>query len=135
VWLLLVTRASSMNFNAIIDLVKYTLAFTAACFVYALERLTPAPTAEERWLVLGLLAVFVIAALAGIFIFSAATAALHGDAERARRQELRIKLGAYAHIGFLGVGVLLLGGKLMNRVLTDLPKPLVACCTPSPAKP
>jgi hypothetical protein len=124
-----------MNFKAIIDLVKYTLALTAACFVYALEKLTPAPTAEERWLVLGLLAVFVIAALAGIFIFSAATAALHGDAERARRQQPLIKWAAYVHIGALGVGVLLLGGKLMNRVLTDLPKPPVVCCAPSPSKP
>jgi hypothetical protein len=124
-----------MDFKATIDLVKYTLALTAACFVYALEKLTPAPTAKERWLVLGLLAVFVIAALAGILIFSAATAALHGDAERGRRQQPLIKFAAYVHIGFLGVGVLFLGGKLMNGVLTDLPKPLVACCTPSPAKP
>jgi len=128
-----------VDFKAAIDFVKYTLALTAACFVYTLERLTPASTAGERWLVVGLLALFVVAALAGIFIFSAATAALNatlrGDVERATRQQRLIKLAAYVHVGFLGVGVLFLGGKLMNRVLTDVPKPPVACCTPSPVKP
>lgn len=124
-----------MDFKAIIDLVKYTLALTAACFVYALEKLVPAPTELGRWLVLALLTLFVISALAGIFIFSSATAALHGDKDKGARQRRRIERAAYIHIGILGLGVLLLGGKLVERVLTDVPKPAVVCCSPTPMKP
>ena len=47
-----------MDFKAVIDLAKYTLALTAGCFVYSLEKLVPAPTDPARWLVLALLAVF-----------------------------------------------------------------------------
>jgi hypothetical protein len=124
-----------MDFKAIIDLVKYTLALTAACFVYALEKLVPVPTELGRWLVLALLALFVISALAGIFIFSSATAALHGDKHKAARQQRRIELAAYIHIGLLGLGILLLGGMLVDRVLTEVPKPPVICCSPVPTKP
>lgn len=109
-----------MDFKAIIDLVKYTLALSAACFVYALEKLVPAPP-EGRWQVLALLGMFVISAVAGIFIFSAATAAQHGNPKREERQKKRIRWAAYIHIGFLALGVLLLGGKLVERVLTEAP--------------
>lgn len=124
-----------MKFEAIIDLVKYTLTLTAACFVYALEKLVPAPSELGRWLVLALLALFVISALAGIFIFSSATAALHGDKDKAARQQRRIERAAYIHIGLLGLGIVLLGGKLVERVLTDVPQPPVVCCSPVPTKP
>ena len=124
-----------MDFKAIIDLVKYTLALTAACFVYALEKLVPVPTELGRWLVLALLTLFVISALAGIFIFSSATAALHGDKDKAARQQRRIERAAYIHIGLLGLGVLLLGGKLVERVLTEAPKSPVVWCSPVPMKP
>src|SRR6185369_9789413 len=123
----------AMDFRAIIDLVKYTLALTAACFVYALEKLVPAPTERGRWLVLALLAVFVVSALAGIFIFSSATKALHGKDEAAL-QEPRIERAAYIHLVLLALGVLLLGGKLVERVLTEVPKPPVVCCSQMPSK-
>lgn len=124
-----------MDFKAIIDLVKYTLALTAACFAYSLEKLVPAPNEPERWLVLGLLGVFMVAALAGIFIFSASTAALHGDTQRAERQKPRIECAAYVHSGLLFVGVFLLGGMLVKRVLTEVPKPPVVCCKSAIVKP
>lgn len=127
-----------MDFKAVIDLAKYTLALTAACFVYSLEKLVPAPTEIARWIALALLVVFTVSALAGIFILSAATAALHvdpADPDKARRQEPRIQKAAYLHIGLLCAGVLLLGGKLVERVLTEESKAPVACCTPMPAKP
>ena len=124
-----------MDFKAIIDLVKYTLALTAACFAYSLEKFEPAASPGERWIVLGLLATFFVAILAGIFIFSASTAALHGDTERAKRQEPRIMRAAYTHIGLLCIGILLLGGMVVERVLTRVPKPPAVCCTPAATKP
>ena len=115
-----------MDFKATIDLVKYTLALSAACFAYALEKLVPAPTEPARCFVLGVLASFIFAALAGIVIFSSATAALHGDEVRAKRQRKVIRPTAYIHLGCLGLGVLLLGGKLVDKVLTDVPAPPIA---------
>lgn len=119
-----------MDFKAVIDLAKYTLTLTAACFVYSLEKLVPAPTELSRWLVLALLAVFTVSALAGIFILSAATAALHGDSDKAKRQEPRIQTAGYFHIGLLCLGVLLLGVKLVDRVLNETPRVQPLCCVP-----
>ena len=110
-----------MNFEATIDLVKYTLALSAACFAYTLEKLVPAPTVSERWFVLAVLATFIVAILSGIAIFSSATAALHGDAARAGRQRKRIKRIAFLHLGCIALGTLLLGAKLVEKVLTDVP--------------
>jgi uncharacterized membrane protein YjgN (DUF898 family) len=119
-----------MDFKAVIDLAKYTLTLTAACFVYSLEKLVPAPTELSRWLVLALLAVFTVSALAGIFILSAATAALHGDSDKAKRQEPRIQTAGYFHIGLLCLGVLLLGVKLVDRVLNETPPVQPLCSVP-----
>ena len=123
-----------MDFKAVIDLVKYTMALGAACFVYTLEKLVPAPSDGARWYVLLLLALFVLSILGGIFIFSAATAALHGDEDRARGQKPLIRKASYIHLGCLGIGVLLLGGKLVERVLTEVPQTINAApSAPSPA--
>lgn len=108
-----------MNFEAVIDLVKYTLALGAACFVYTLEKLVPAPNDSARLYVLVLLGLFLVSAVGGIFIFSAATAAMHGDEARAGRQRPRIRVASYFHLGFLAIGVLLLGGKLVQSVVTE----------------
>lgn len=122
-----------MKFEAIIDLVKYTLALAAGCFVYALEKLVPAPTEPERWFVLVLLVLFVVSTIFGILIFSAATAAMHGDPQRAARQPKRIERFAWVHLGCLVLGVILLGGKLVDRVLTAPPLP--PHCEAQPACP
>jgi ABC-type multidrug transport system fused ATPase/permease subunit len=115
-----------VDFKAVIELVKYTLALSAACFAYALDKLVPAPTLCAKWFVLSVLILFLIAALAGIVIFSSATAALHGDAARSKRQEKFIQPLAYIHILALIAGVLLLGGNLIGRVFTDAPPSAVA---------
>ncbi len=115
-----------MDFKSVIEFVKYTLTLTAACFVYSLEKLVPS-TNEGRLAVLGLLIVFAGAALAGIFIFSSSTAALHGDKERTERQKRRIERASYAHVGLLSVGVLVLSVTLASRVLTEPPKPPQIC--------
>ena len=119
-----------MDFKSIIEFVKYTLTLTAACFVYSLEKLAPS-TSEGRLAVLGLLLVFAGAALAGIFIFSSSTAALHGDKERTERQKRRIERAASAHVGLLALGVLVLSVMLASRVLTESPKPPQICSEPA----
>ena len=110
-----------MDFKAVIGQVKYTLALAAACFAYALEKLVPAANETARWFALAVLLVLFLSLLGGGFIFSAATAALHGDSERAVLQQGRIKRAAFVHLGFLALGVLLLGGKLFHQVLTEIP--------------
>jgi hypothetical protein len=85
---------AKMDFKAVIDLVKYTLTLGAACFAYTLEKLVPAPSDGAKWFVLVLLSLFVFSVLGGIFIFSAATAALH-DEERAEGQQPLIKKASY----------------------------------------
>ena len=115
-----------MDFKAVIELVKYTLTLGAACFVYTLEKLVPAPSDGARCYVLLLLGLFVASACGGIFIFSAATAALHGDEDRAKGQRPLIKKASYIHLGCLGIGVLLLGGKLVEKVLTEEPQTINA---------
>ena len=117
-----------MDFRAIVDLVKYTLALSAACFAYTLDKLVPAPSEGERWFVLGILVAFVVSALAGILIFSSATAALNGDDARKERQRKLIEPVAWIHLACLGLGVLLLGGKLVEKVLTEVPA--APCATP-----
>ncbi len=112
---------AKMDFKAVIELVKYTLALGAACFAYTLEKLVPAPSDGARWFVLALLSLFVLSVVGGIIMFSCATSALHGDEARALRQEPRIECASYIHVGCLVLGVLLLGGKLVEKVLTDAP--------------
>lgn len=121
-----------MDFEAVIDLVKYTLALGAACFVYTLEKLVPAPSDNARMYVLAMLGLFLLSALGGIFIFSAATAAMNGDEAKAARQQSRIRVASYVHLGCLAIGVLLLGGRLVERVLTEAP-PMQAVI-PKPVK-
>lgn len=111
-------KRRDMDFKAIIELVKYTLAIPAACFVYTLEKLTPAPTEWAKWFALAILVLLFVSTLGGIFIFSSATAALHGDKDRAERQEKWIRRAACIHIGCMVAGVLLLGGRLVEKVLT-----------------
>ena len=115
-----------MDFRATIDLVKYTLALCAACFVYTLEKLTPAPSEAGRWFVLALLVAFILSSLGGLVVFSSATAALHGDAARADRQKKIIEWAGYVHLGFLGLGIVSLGSKLVITVLTEAPAPLLS---------
>lgn len=131
--ILLGVRDIGMDFKGVIDFVKYTLALTAACFVYSLEKLVPQPTLKGRWLVLGLLAVFVMAAIVGILIFAASTAALHGDQQRTKRLKPWIARAGYAHFFLLGVGLLVLTGMLVGRVLTEAPKASQNPCVPAGA--
>jgi len=126
--LLLTIGETSMDFRAIIELVKYTLALTAACFVYSLEKLDPHSTPGGRWLVFCLLVALGLSACFGVVIFSASTAGLHGDENRAKRQKPRIEKAAFFHVVLLVSGMIVLSGVLAYRVLYEPPKPLQVCC-------
>ena len=119
-----------MDFKSVIEFVKYTLALTAGCFVYSLEKLVPSTTTGPE-IVLFLLLVFAGAALAGIFIFAASTSALHDDEGRRKRLKRPIEFAGYAHVGLLAVGLVILSLTLVYRVLTEPPKPPQVCCEPA----
>lgn len=126
-----------MNFNALVEYNKYTLALAAACFAYALEKFVPMPTARERFLVLFTLVMFFVCAVLGVIIFAAATAAQHpkkaGSADAIAR--LIGPLGM-AHTALLVLGLLGLGYLVYERVM-DPPKaskPSECCAPPASAK-
>lgn len=113
-----------MNYQALIDFNKYTLAVAAGGFVYAIEKFSPAKTELTRWSLLGVLFVLLIALLLGVAVYGAATKALHGMTSNQRLIE---KFGI-AHLISLGVGLLALGVMLVISIF-DPPKEddLAAC--------
>lgn len=120
-----------MNFNGVIEFVKYTLTLTAACFVYSLDKLAPSvPT--EPGLVFSLLGVFVGAGLAGIFIFAASTAALHAN-KNTKLLEKNVEFAGYAHVGLLSIGLIFLTITVSYRMVNQPPKPSPVYCEPAPA--
>jgi hypothetical protein len=119
-----------MNFQALIEFNKYTLALAAGCFAYTLEKFVPVPSDPERPLVLAVLGVFFVCALLAVIIFAAATAAQHP--KKAAHAETIAKLIAPLGIGhtfLLIAGLFALGWLLYGRVVgaPEAPKP-VACC-------
>lgn len=105
-----------MDFKALIDFNKYTLALAAAGFVYALEKLAPMPTLQGRYLLFGLLLIFLLSCLFGVGVFAAATRALHSDgAEKENLERIIQKLGT-THAVLLAVGMLVLGAMIVPRI-------------------
>jgi hypothetical protein len=119
---------NAMDFKALIDFNKFTLALAAACFAYSLEKLVPMPTQTGRYLVLGLLAIFMLSTLCAVVLFAVATAALHRDDAQAEKLKPLISRLGVAHAGLLCIGLLVLGGMLVDRVLTEPPKTKPVCC-------
>lgn len=107
-----------MNFGAAVELVKYTLALAAACLAYSIEKLVPVPAGTSKWFVLLILMLLFISTLAGILVFSAATAALHRKPGQTGFQEMLMEKAAYVHVPSLMVGVCLLGVSIVVTVLT-----------------
>ena len=120
-----------MDFKALVDFNKYTLALAAGGFVYALEKFVPMETPGGRYLLLGLLSILLLSVLLGVAIFAAATAALHADDIRKQRIEAYIRWFGVTHSILLCVGMLVLGGMLYDRVMS-LPKQQTqqTCCCP-----
>jgi arginine exporter protein ArgO len=78
--------------------------------------------------VLVLLAIFMLSALCAVVLFAIATAALHRDKEKAEKLKPLIRRFGIAHLGFLCVGLIVLGGMLVDRVLTEPQTSTPVCC-------
>jgi O-antigen ligase len=117
-----------MDFTALIDFNKYTLALAAACIAYSLEKFVPMPTPAGRYLVLVLLAIFMLSALCAVLLFAVATAALHRDKDNAAKLKPLIGRLGIAQMAFLCIGLVVLGGMLADRVLTEPQAPTPVCC-------
>lgn len=97
-----------MNLKALVDFNKYSLTFAAACFVYTLERYTPQHTDNMRSFIVVLLCVFLLSAICGVLVFSAATAGQAADKVRAERAVRYIPIFGQCHAVLLVVGLLAL---------------------------
>lgn len=117
-----------MNYEAIVDFNKYTLALAAAGLVYTLEKFVPIKPPVTPILVVFLLALFLLAILLGVGVFATATSSLHGSEEgRTTRDRLISTLGV-AHAATLALGTIILGSMLVNHVLTAKPQTTATCC-------
>ncbi len=126
-----------MNFSALIEYNKYTLALAAACFAYALEKFVPVPTEGQRFLVLFTLGMFFVCAVLGVIIFAAATAAQHPNkAGSAVAIGRLIRPLGMAHTALLVFGLLGLGYVVYERVMAppEAQKPTACCVPPACAK-
>jgi hypothetical protein len=116
-----------VDFNALIEFNKYTLALAAASFVYALEKFVPMPTDWQRFSVMAALLLFFLSTALGVVVFAAATAALGpNEARRGRIQKQLPSLGI-AHAVTLILGIILLAIVMVPRVLAA-PEPAAKCC-------
>lgn len=124
-----------MEFKALIEFNKYTLALSAASFAYALEKFVPMPTNGGRLPLLIVLGIFFVCALLGVIIFAAATSALHPSkaAKQASIARIIAPLGI-AHTVLLVAGLLILGWMLYGRVMAapEASKQTTCCAVACP---
>lgn len=106
-----------MNFEALIEFNKYTLALAAGGFVYALEKLGPMATLEGRIFLLAVLVLFLISAMLGLLVFAAATSGLHSESGPSEGLTRKIRTFGVAHAVTLCLAMLLLGGMLYDSVM------------------
>jgi hypothetical protein len=114
-----IAERCAMNFEGLIEFTKYTLALSAGGFLYTLEKLVPSGSMPGRYLVLGLLVLFLASTLFGIAIFGMSTAALHRDSlGQARLRKLMQPLGI-THACLLFLAMVVLGGMTYSRVMRE----------------
>jgi amino acid transporter len=120
-----------IDFKSVVEFNKYTVALAAASFVYTLEKFVPMPTAGTRLFVLAVLLTFLASAILGVVMFAASTGAQHGAQERKERIQKVIPWLGIAHSALLCIGLVALGGMLLDRVMAA-PEPIAkseCCCT------
>ena len=67
-------------------------------------------------------------ALCAVALFAIVTAALHRDSAEAEKLKPLIRRFGIAHAGLLCIGLIGLGGMLVEHVLTEPPKSTPICC-------
>lgn len=124
--------ASIMDYKAIIDFNKYTLALAAAGFVYALNNYEHPATTTTYWAVLVMLFLFIFSTLVGILVSSTATSRLHKEVSQRPKPDYLIQYFGITHITSLVVAMLILGGLVFSQFIDQnrnpLPKKEPTCC-------
>ena len=114
-----------MNYQALIDFNKYTLAVAGGAFIYTIEKFVPMESAVGRWLILALLFLFLISIVAGVLLFAAATSALHATVRKqeqdspplAPEPDRTSKFLGILHSATMAAGLFILGVLLAQDVL------------------
>ena len=105
-----------MDYRALIDFNKYTLAIAAGGFVYTLEKFIPSEPGLVFHAVVAMLALFLFSSIAGVVLFSTATKSLHSTGKQ-QSQETIIRRSGIAHAGSLIVALLILGFLVFKEVV------------------
>jgi hypothetical protein len=117
-----------MDFKALIEFNKYTIALSAVCLAYAIDKFTPIQAGG--WFVLLVLALFFLCTLSGVVVFASATSALHEEkkAKVPALKRLIAPLGT-AHVCLLIAGIIALGSLVLARVtMSTEPAKGAVCC-------
>jgi len=120
-----------LDYKAVIDFNKYTLALAAAGFVYVLEKFTPLTFGLVFVTVTFTLFLFLVSILAGICLFAIATSGLHTQPESETHSRL-IKVFGITHASCVALAMLILGILVFSQLVFTDPKPEAAptcCCT------
>ncbi len=117
-----------MNFEGLIEFNKYTLALAAGAFLYTLEKFVPSGSILGRYLVFGVLIIFLASTIVGIAIFAVSTAALHRDALAQAQLQKWIQPLGITHACLLCLGLVVLGGMTYSRVMSEPAPPAAFKC-------
>jgi hypothetical protein len=114
-----------MNIDSLIDFNKYTLAVSAGCFVYAMEKVPPVGSGVAGVVLGATLVLLAAASVFGVLVFFVATSAAHykieGGAIPGEHLEWIRRLGISHSVALL-LGVVLLVGILVPRVFSSADK-------------
>ncbi len=121
-----------MDYKAIIDFNKYTLALAAGGFAYVLKSYGKPEQVWIYWFVMVILILFLFSVICGILVASTATSRLNRIKEEQSNHDKLIRMFGITHIISMIVGMLFLG----TMVFTDLkfptkesrPNKSICCC-------
>ena len=142
-----------MDYKALNDFNKYTLALSGAGAAYVASNYDTASSECEWWFILAAMVAFIVALLSGLVVFGTATSKLHDQAKTDKPVDGRpadgqpadgqqpsegksdvsaeiIMWGGIVHLSGIGVGALLIGFLFFSefKVVSNQPKPKCECC-------
>ncbi len=109
-----------MNYKALIDFNKYTLALATAGLIYTFERLPEFKQGFPIFVLLALLVLFAVSLLLAIALFAAATRALHLPQDRDGELDGAIRHLGRWHSGLLFTAIIILGFTMFVHAMTEL---------------